>query len=51
MKRVRTPRPRIRRERPWSEELLTDPRDPDVVRAKVLARAKLPGSARSSRAC
>jgi hypothetical protein len=41
MKRIRTGRPRIRRERPWAEDLPADPRDPDVVRAKVLARARL----------
>jgi len=38
MKRIRTSRPRIRRERSWPEDLPADPRDPDVVRAKALAR-------------
>jgi hypothetical protein len=41
MKRVRTVTPRIRRERGWPEDLPADPRDPDVVRAKALARARL----------
>jgi hypothetical protein len=41
MKRIRTGRPKIRRERPWLEDLPADPRDPDVVRAKALARARL----------
>jgi len=36
---MRTHRPRVRRERPWHEVLPLDPRDPDVVRAKALARA------------
>ena len=50
MKRVRTARPRIRRDRAWSEDLPADPRDPDVVRAKALARARKTGSSRSDRA-
>jgi hypothetical protein len=37
MKRIRTGSPRIRRGRPWPEDLPVDPRDPDVVRAKALA--------------
>ena len=41
MKRIRTVAPRIRRERGWPEDLPADPRDPDVVRAKALARARL----------
>jgi hypothetical protein len=41
MKRIRTYTPRIRRERYWPEDLPADPRDPDVVRAKALARAGL----------
>jgi hypothetical protein len=41
MKRIRAVAPRIRRERRWLEDLPTDPRDPDVVRAKALARARL----------
>ena len=40
MKRIRTSRPKIRRERSWPEDLPADPRDPDVVRAKALARAR-----------
>ena len=40
MKRIRTVAPRTRRERRWPEDLPTDPRDPDVVRAKALARAR-----------
>jgi hypothetical protein len=41
MKRIRTVAPRARRERRWPEDLPADPRDPDVVRAKALARARL----------
>jgi len=41
MKRIRTVAPVIRRERRWPEDLPADPRDPDVVRAKALARARL----------
>jgi len=48
MKRIRTVRPRIRRERPWLEDLPADPRDPDVVRAKALARARLTRSSRTN---
>jgi hypothetical protein len=50
MKRLHAGRPRIRRGRLWPEDLPADPRDPDVVRAKVLARARLTGSSRTSRA-
>jgi hypothetical protein len=50
MKRIRTARPGIRRERRWPEDLPADPRDPDVVRAKALARARLVGSSRTNRA-
>ena len=39
MKRIRIDRPKIRREHPWPEDLPPDPRDPDVVRAKVVLRA------------
>ena len=39
MQQIRIRRPGIRRERPWHENLPPDPRDPDVVRAKALARA------------
>ena len=39
MQRIRIHRPRARRERRWQETLPPDPRDPDVVRAKALARA------------
>jgi hypothetical protein len=41
MKRIRTVAPRTRRERRWPEDLPADPRDPDVVRAKSLARVRL----------
>ena len=41
MKRIRTVAPRARRERRWPEDLPADPRDPDVVRAHALARARL----------
>ena len=39
MKRIRIQAPGARREPSWREELPLDPRDPDVVRAKALARA------------
>jgi hypothetical protein len=38
MKRIRIERRRARPERPWREPLSPDPRDPDIVRAKALAR-------------
>jgi hypothetical protein len=38
MKRIRI-QARARREPSWRAELPLDPRDPDVVRAKALARA------------
>ena len=38
MKRIRTVARRTRRESRWPEDLPADPRDPDVVRAKALAR-------------
>jgi hypothetical protein len=41
MKRIRAVAPRIRRERRWPEDLPADPRDPDVVRVKAMARARL----------
>ena len=50
MKRIRVSAPRIRRERRWPEELPAGPRDPDVVRAKALARARTAGSSQASRA-
>jgi len=48
MKRIRTQMSKIRHERRWPEELPADPRDPDVVRAKALARARPSGSSRTS---
>jgi hypothetical protein len=42
VKRIRIQKPRVRRERSWSGALPPDPRDPDVVRAKALARAGRP---------
>jgi hypothetical protein len=50
MKRIRIDKPRIRRERSWPEDLPIDPRDPDVVRAKALARARRAESSQASRA-
>ena len=50
MKRIRSVAPKSRRERPWLEDLPADPRDPDVVRAKALARARPAGSSRTGRA-
>jgi hypothetical protein len=38
MQRIRIHQPKVRRERPWHDVLPPDPRDPDVVRAKALAR-------------
>ena len=38
MKRIHARAPQIRRDRRWPEDLPDDPRDPDVVRAKALAR-------------
>ena len=43
MKQVRIQRPRARGERPWHEVLPLDPRDPDVARAKALARRRVAG--------
>jgi hypothetical protein len=51
MKRVRIQRPKRKRERPWLEALTTEPRDPDIVRAKRSAappfgpRAVIPADA------
>ena len=42
VKQIRIHKPRARRERSWREALPPDPRDPDVVRAKALARARQP---------
>jgi len=39
VQRIRIHRPRVRRERPWHEVLPPGLRDPDVARAKALARA------------
>ena len=39
MQQIRIHRPRVRREQRWQEILPPDPWDPDVVRAKALARA------------
>jgi hypothetical protein len=50
MKRIRADTPGIRRERVWTEEMPAGPRDPDVVRAKALTRARRTGSSRASRA-
>jgi hypothetical protein len=49
MKRILSVAPKSRRERPWLEDLPADPRDPDVVRAKALARARPTGSSRTDR--
>ena len=38
MKRIRIQRPRAWARHDWDEALPPDPRDPDVVRAKALAR-------------
>jgi hypothetical protein len=44
MKRIRIGRRRVRNERPWLEALSADPRDPDIVRAKALARTVRPAA-------
>jgi hypothetical protein len=48
VKRIRVDKPRIARERPGTEDLPDDPRDPDVVRVKALARSR-PSNPRSNR--
>ena len=50
MKRIRAGKPRIRRERAWTEDPPADPRDPDVVRAKARARARPTGLSRAGQA-
>jgi len=42
MQRIRIQRPKLRRRQPWREVPPLDPRDPDVLRAKALARAARP---------
>jgi hypothetical protein len=49
VKQIRIQRLRARREHPGREVLPHDARDPDVVRAKALARSRLTGSSRSNR--
>jgi hypothetical protein len=51
MNRVRTQKPRIRRDRARLEILPADPRDPDVVRAKALARMTAAGPSRPTGRC
>jgi hypothetical protein len=48
MKRIRIDRRDIRRKRHEAEDLPADPRDPDVVRAKALARIRQTGSSRAN---
>ena len=50
MKRIRIDKREIRRRRHEAEDLPADPRDPDVVRAKALARIRQTGSSPSKRA-
>jgi hypothetical protein len=45
VKQIRLQRHRTQGERPWDEVLPLDPRDPDVVRAKSLARRRVAGRA------
>jgi hypothetical protein len=40
VKRIRIDKPRSRHERAGTDDLPDDPRDPDVIRAKALARAR-----------
>lgn len=49
MKRIRVSKPVTRRGLLFPEDLPADPRDPDVVRAKALARAQAARSSRTSR--
>jgi hypothetical protein len=42
VKRTQAANPEARRERPWRELLPPDPRDPDIVPVKALARAACP---------
>jgi hypothetical protein len=42
MKRIGIGRRKVWNERPWLEALSADPRDPDIVRAKALARTAHP---------
>jgi hypothetical protein len=42
MKRIRIARRRASSKRSWLGDLSPDPRDPDIVRAKALARAARP---------
>jgi len=42
VKRIHFRRARVRHERDWREALPPDPRDPDVVAAKALARGGKP---------
>jgi hypothetical protein len=48
MKRIRIQAP-TRRQPLWREELPLDPRDPDVIRVKALARARAMRALRSAR--
>ena len=50
MKRIRAGGPGIRRERAWTQDPPADARDPDVVRAGALTRARRTGSSRASQA-
>ena len=50
MKQIRAERHRGRRGRPWREVLPPGPRDPDLVRAKALARAARPRRQMTGRA-
>jgi hypothetical protein len=49
VQQIRTRRPRVRHEPRWHEILPPDPRDPDVARAKALARAGDRASGRTPR--
>ena len=40
MKRIRIDKARIRPERPGTDDLPDDPRDPHVIRAKALTRTR-----------
>ena len=48
-KRVRIQQPKGRRERWWTEVLTLDPRDPDVLRAKLAVYTARPGTSQPDR--
>jgi hypothetical protein len=39
MRRIRIHRRKVQQDRPWLQVLALDPRDPDVVRARMIGRS------------